>query len=98
MVIRRVAPLSVAKIAGALYMVLGLIFGALFSLIAIAGSMASVANDSGPGAVFGALFGVGAVVFFPIFYGVMAFVMAFISALLYNALAGTVGGVEIEVQ
>ena len=99
MVIRRVTPLSAAKIAGALYMVLGLIFGALFSLIAVIGSTASLANqDGGPGAAFGALFGIGAIVLFPIFYGAMGFIGAFLMALLYNALAGMVGGVEIDVQ
>lgn len=98
MVIRRVSPLSAAKVAGALYALLGLIFGALFSLAAIAGSMASLANDSGGGAAFGALFGVGAVVLFPLFYGALGFVMTFIMAALYNLIAGMVGGVEVDVQ
>ena len=37
MVINRIAPFSLAKISGTLYAALGLIFGALFSLIAMAG-------------------------------------------------------------
>jgi hypothetical protein len=99
MIIKRVTPLSVANVAGALYFVLGLFFGALFSLMAIAGGMASMAgHEGGPGPLFGMLFGAGAIIAFPIFYGVMGFLGAFIMALLYNALAGAVGGVEIDVQ
>src|SRR5688572_1257934 len=37
MVINRVGPLSVAKIAGALYAIMGLIAGAVISLLAMAG-------------------------------------------------------------
>jgi hypothetical protein len=98
MVIRRVTPLSVAKVAGALYMVLGLIFGALFSLIAFTGS--AIGFDShGPGeTAMGALFGVGAIVLFPIVYGAMGFAGTFIMALIYNAIAGVVGGIEVDVQ
>jgi hypothetical protein len=95
MVIRRVSPLSVAKIAGTLYAIIGLLMGAMFSLIAMAGGMAS---DSGGGAAFGAVFGIGAIVFFPILYGGLGFAMTLIMAALYNFLAGMVGGVEIEVQ
>ena len=47
MVVKRVQPLSCAKIAGTLYAILGLVFGALFSLAAAAGAFAS---DSGEGA------------------------------------------------
>lgn len=95
MIIRRVGPLSFAKIAGLLYAILGLVFGGVFSLIALAGGFASNAEGSGG---FGAIIGVGAVVIFPILYGVMAFVMTLVGAWLYNVAAGVVGGVELDVQ
>ncbi len=95
MIIKRIGPLSVAKLAGVLYGVIGVVIGGIFSLAAMAGAMAS--EDSG-GALFGALFGIGAVVVFPLLYGGMAFVMMLITAWLYNVLAGVVGGVEIDVQ
>jgi hypothetical protein len=101
MVIRRVGPLSAAKIAGTLYFAMGLIFGAIVSLIAIMGSIAGMAGPegaSGPGAFFGLLFGAGAVIALPLFYGALGFVSTFLMALLYNAVAGMVGGIEIEVQ
>lgn len=92
MVINRIAPFSLAKISGTLYAALGLIFGALFSLVAMAGMAAGSGNS-----MFGALFGVGAIILFPIFYGCIGFVASLIGAWLYNVLAGMVGGVELDV-
>lgn len=96
MIINRVRPLSVGKVAGMLYAILGLIFGAIVSLIAMAGGMG--ANPDEPGAaVWSAIFGAGAVVLLPIMYGVFGFVMTLLMAALYNLTARMVGGVEIDV-
>ena len=97
MVINRVGPLSVAKLAGMLYAILGLIFGAIISLIALAGGMA--ANSDEPGAaVVGTIFGAGAVILLPIFYGGLGFVMTLLMAALYNFAARIVGGVHIDMS
>ena len=97
MTITRVGPLSVAKVAGLLYVVIGLIAGGFVSLFSLAGAAmgAGAGND---GALFGALFGVGAIILLPIFYGCMAFVMTLIQAALFNVAVGMVGGVEIEAR
>jgi hypothetical protein len=95
MVIRRVSPVSCAKVAGILYALLGLIIGAMISLVALAGGFSSGQRE---GAIFGTLFGVGAIIAAPIFYGVLGFVFALISAGLYNMAAGWVGGIEIDAQ
>jgi hypothetical protein len=95
MVIRSVGALSCAKIVGTMYAVLGLIFGALFSVVAVLGGFA--AGQEGPGAL-GAMFGAAAVVVFPICYGALGFVMSLIGAWLYNVFAGMVGGVEVDVS
>lgn len=97
MVVNRVGPVSAAKIAGTLYALLGLIFGAFISLAAMAGAMGGAA-DTGQGALFGAIFGVGAIVLIPLFYGLLGFIGTLIMALLYNAVASMVGGVEVDVQ
>lgn len=97
MVITRVAPLSVAKVAGVIYALLGLIFGAIVSLASLAGAFAASRGDTNAGLV-GALFGIGAVVLLPLFYGCMGFIMSLITAALYNAVSGVVGGVEIDVR
>jgi hypothetical protein len=98
MTITRVGPLSVAKIAGLLGVVIGLLAGALFSLFSMAGAALGAASGDGDGAMFGALFGVGAIILLPIFYGCMAFVMTLIQAALFNVAAGLVGGIEIETR
>jgi len=95
MVLKRVGPLSAAKIAGALYVLIGLVMGALFALVATLGFGAL--PDDAPGG-FGLLFGVGALVWAPIFYGLLGFFGALIVAGLYNLMAGLVGGVELDLQ
>jgi hypothetical protein len=95
MVIKRVGPVSCAKIAGTLYAILGLLMGGVFSLIALAGGFGSNTPTSG---ALGAIIGVGSVIAFPICYGAMGFVASLIGASLYNALAGIVGGIQLDVQ
>ena len=95
MIIRRVGPLSFAKLSGTLYALLGLLVGGVFSMIAMAGGFAS---DELAGRGIAAVLGVGAIIVFPIFYGVMGFVATLIGAWLYNLVAGIVGGVELDVQ
>lgn len=96
MVINHVGPLSVAKVAGLLYAVLGLIFGAVISLIAVAGGLGG-GDEPGAG-LQSVIFGAGAVVVLPIVYGCMGFVMMLLMAALYNATARIVGGVRIDVS
>lgn len=95
MVIKRIGPVSCAKIAGILYLVLGLIFGAIFSMASLAGALVS---DTPGSAGFGALVGASSIVVFPILYGGFGFVMTLIMAWLYNVVAGIVGGVELDLQ
>jgi hypothetical protein len=95
MVIKRIDPLSCAKIVATLYAIMGLVMGAFFSLIALAGGFAS---DRSGAAGLGALIGVGAIVTFPILYGCVTFVVTIIGAWLYNVMAGLLGGIEMDVQ
>ena len=97
MVINRVGPLSAAKLAGMLYAIFGVIFGAFISAFALTGAMATGADESGAGA-WGAMFGVGAVILLPIFYGCLAFLMTLLTAALFNMTARMVGGVQIDVS
>jgi hypothetical protein len=95
MIIKRVDPVSCAKIAGTLYAIFGVVVGGIVSLVALAGGFGS--NTSAPAGIR-AIIGVGSVVVFPIFYGSMAFVAALTGAWLYNVPAKTVGGIQLEVQ
>jgi hypothetical protein len=95
MVIKRIGPFSCAKITGTLYAILGLVFGGIFSLIALAGGFASTNSDA---TRYGTMVGAAAVFVFPILYGCFGFVVTLIGAGLYNVIAGLVGGVELDVQ
>lgn len=92
MVVKRVHPMSIAKMSAVLYVLIGLFAGICISLVSMMGLMAG--NDAG---AMGALFGVAAVIALPLIYGAMGFVGSLIAALLYNLVAGWVGGVEIDV-
>jgi len=95
MVITKVGVLSVAKVGAVLYAGIGLVIGALFSLIGMAGFGAWPGDG---GAFVGMFFGVGAIVILPIFYGVLGFVFTLIAAALFNVAAGLTGGIEIETR
>jgi len=85
--------LSVAKIMGAIYAVIGLILLPFFLLASLIGSMAG-GHDNPLGAIGGLIFGL----FAPIFYGVLGFVFGAIGAFLYNLMAKWLGGIEVQVQ
>jgi hypothetical protein len=95
MVIQRIGPLSTAKVAGVLYAGLGLLIGAIFSLVAVMGGFAT---DEVGGGMMGAFMGVGAIIFLPLFYGAMGFCMTALMAWLFNIAAGIAGGVEVDVR
>jgi hypothetical protein len=91
MILRRIAPLSTAKVAGVLFALLGVLiglFGALF------GSF----FDASAGEGFGGSFGIAAVFIFPVMYGLLGLIGGLISAFLYNVVAGWVGGIEVELE
>ncbi|HET9468758.1 MAG TPA: hypothetical protein VFO48_10110 [Vicinamibacterales bacterium] len=93
MIIKRVGPLSFARLTGLLYAVIGLLIGGIFSLAAMAG-----VSDSHELAGFGVVIGVAAVIVFPILYGGLGFLTSLVAAWLYNLAAGMVGGVELDIQ
>ena len=80
-----------------LYAILGLIFGAIISLITLASGLDARAEEAGAGAV-GAIFGAWAVIILPVLYGCLGFVMTALLAALYNVTARVVGGVQIDVS
>jgi hypothetical protein len=96
MTIRRVDPMSAAKIAGSLYAVLGFVVGAAISAFStLLSAFAGPAFQLG-GGPWRMMFGGAAIVGVPIACGVAAFLCALAGAALYNWLAGLVGGIVIE--
>lgn len=86
------------KVGGALYGLLGLVFGVFLALFSLLGAGIAASQVDEPGVLLGALFGVGAVIFLPLFYGFFGFVGGIITAALYNLVAGWVGGVEMHLE
>lgn len=89
MVIRRIEPMSAAKVGGMLYALLGLLFGVIFTLISFTGMGAA-----GMGS-YGMLFGAGAIIILPIVYGIAGFIFCGIAAAFYNVAAKLSGGLEV---
>ena len=97
MVVRRINPLSLAKIAGLLYAIIGLIIGAFFSLLfGVIGSLNPAQEEMPHGIAM--LMGAGSIITLPIVYGVLGFITTAVGAMIYNGLAGVVGGIEIDVD
>ena len=96
MILRGVGAISLAKILGLLYAVLGLIVGFIFTTVSLAGL--AFADAGGLEGIVAGLFGIGAVVLLPVFYGAMGFVMGLITAGLFNLAAPIVGGLELQVD
>jgi hypothetical protein len=95
MIIKRVGPVSCAKVAGTVYAIVGVAIGAAISLITWVGGFAS--SNAGAAGLGGAV-GLASIIIFPILYGCIGFVATFLGAWLYNLVAGFVGGIEMEVQ
>ena len=98
MILKRIEPVSCAKISGLLYAVLGIIMALFFAMFAGCSAMLGGPSEFGDFPFFGGLMGIGSFIFFPIFYGILGFIGGLIMALLYNWLAGLLGGIEIEIE
>jgi hypothetical protein len=98
MIVRRIGPLSLAKMMGAVYCVLGFLIGLLITCISLVVPAFSHMPPGRGAGVFGILFGVFAVIALPIFYGLMGFIAGLISGALYNFFARVVGGIRIELE
>lgn len=89
--LKKFGVLSVGTVLGSLYALMGLIFGAIVSLI----SFLSSSDAQGATSI---VMGVGAIVFLPIIYGVMGFVFGVVSAAVYNLCAKWTGGMQVEIE
>ena len=98
--IRRIDPLSLGKVLGAVYGLIGLVFGGLFAVLSLVGGLGGLAFGGGgegaAGRVAGLFFGVGSVVFLPLFYGVFGFLSGLLTAFVYNLTVRWTGGLVLE--
>lgn len=92
-ILKRIDPMSAGKLLGAIYAVLGLLIGAIVSLLSVLRVMKTPADAD---AVTGALFGVGAVILIPLCYGILGWIGGALGAALFNIFAGMVGGLTVN--
>lgn len=97
MIIKRVAPFSCAKVVGMIYASFWLLIVCLSSIVGLISVIARIAmGGSSPPMSSGPFFF--PTIILSILYGVGVFLVALIGAWLYNALAGVMGGIEVEVE
>jgi len=96
--LKHVGVLSVAKMSGAVYLVLGLLGGILVAGMSFLGAFAAAGAGGNEATFLGAVLGVGAIVFLPVMYGAMGFVTGALMAALYNLAAKALGGIELVIE
>lgn len=89
--LKRIGIFSSFKVMGVLYAMVGLVAGALLSLLSLAGFAAG-----GRQGFVGMLFGAAAIIIMPILYGILGAISGAIGALIYNLVARITGGLEVE--
>ena len=89
--IKRVGVLSLAKIIGLIYLVIGFMIWLFMGCFMLFGLMAQPTETPAEAMVLLCF-----VCFIPFFYGFMGFAGGAIIAAVYNLLAGRIGGIEVE--
>ena len=98
MVLKSIGVLSVAKIVGVMYAVMGLIMGMFFAAIfSFIPAMAPTGDAQIPSWI-APMFGLGSIVIMPIMYGLMGFIFGAIGGVIYNLLAGALDGLELHLE
>jgi len=99
MVIRRVRIPSLVKVLGLIYACIGLVAGSLISLASVFAAASGWSLGHDLGATWGPiLLGAGAIVAAPILYGIMGTIVGLLVGFVYNLIARTVGGLEIDLE
>lgn len=100
MIVKRIRVLSLAKVTAAVNAALGLFVGSILTLVGwyLGGFGRAVASGLRLPAFISLLFGGGAIVVLPILYACLGFVGGLIVAGVYNLVATTVGGVELDTE
>jgi hypothetical protein len=95
MILRRVGILSLGKFMGCLSALMGLLIGAVVSLVALLGGFAAQDQEP-PVRIWFLAMGVASIIGLPLFYGLLGFVGGIIYGAIFNMVASLVGGIEIE--
>jgi hypothetical protein len=85
------------RISAIAYGAMGLLEGAILSVVFSVGIMAAPANQNTP-KWFGVLFGGLAFVIFPVLFAIIGAIGGGLGAVIYNVSARYVGGIAVEVE
>jgi hypothetical protein len=100
MVVKRIAPLSAAKVAGVIYALVGFAVALPLWFVSLAGLNYSGMKNSpflpfAPSLLVAG--GAAAVIVLPIVYGALSFITTLVGASIYNLAAHMVGGIQVDV-
>jgi len=97
--IKKIDPMSAAKIEGVMGVVFGLIAGLCMVILGagVRGMMGGYGYGYGYGSMMSGL-GFAAIIIMPIMYGILGFIAGGIVAWVYNLISGWIGGIEIELE
>jgi hypothetical protein len=98
MILKRIGPLSLGKIMGIMYAIMGLFFGILFAAIVMFAFIVGSTLEGSSEPLAGVLFGIGAVFAAPILYGLMGFIGGVVAATIYNFVVKFTGGLELDFE
>lgn len=90
MKIKKIYPLSFAKLTGFIFAFLGFFLGFLITALTIVAAL----TGGKPEGIWGYI----AVITLPFFYGILGFMMAAVQAWVYNFFAKKIGPVEIDIE
>lgn len=93
--IRKISAMSLAKLLGLVYLIIGLVMGALGTVFAFAGLQNPIPITAG---IFLPAFGKASIIFVPVFLALYGFILGLVSAVLYNLVAKRTGGLEVELD
>jgi len=93
MSIRKMDVLSVAKMLGALYAMIGLVVSLFMGAAMILGGI-----GGGIGLAEGLVGSIGTIIVIPLMYGIGGFIGGALLGLFYNVTAGIVGGIVLEIE
>jgi hypothetical protein len=101
MLIKRIDPLSAAKVAGLIYAFIALPFALVIWIVSLVGLNESGLSGSpflpfAPGYIIAG--GAIAVIVVPIIYGTFSFIMTFIGVSIYNLVARFTGGIGVQLE
>lgn len=96
--IKKIDPMSAAKVEGLMGVIFGLIAGIL--VVIMGAGVRSMMGGYGYGPGYGMMggFGIAAIIVMPIMYGILGFIAGGVGAWVYNLISGWIGGIEIDLE